>query len=158
MCTACCTRARHHYGCKQRAPVHALRAIASCMQAGSAAAALQRARDDAQAALAAAARAAAAQAAGEAAASARAAAAQKAAEARRRREPDAQALAHVQRTLALAQALNQARCTGPGAFCCLYCRSVLCHDLALLQVNDVQAHAIKKSNCAVGVTAGLCVS
>lgn len=98
--------------CKQRACVHAMPAVASCMQAGSVAATLQRARDDAQAAVAAAAQAAAARAADEAAAEARAAAAKKAAEARRRREPDAEAVAHVRRTLAMARSLDQARSIG----------------------------------------------
>ena len=125
---ACCAHAdRCAKECKQHALMHALPASASCMQAGSVAATLQRARDDAQAAVAAAAQAAAAQAADEAAADARAAAAKKAAEARRRREPDAEAVAHVRRTLALARALDQARSIGAHAllimqsiFCCKF--------------------------------------
>ena len=96
-------------GLQATSVVHALPATASCMQAGSVAATLQCARDAVQAAMAAAAQAAAARAADEAAADARAAAAKKAAEARRRREPDAEAVAHVRRTLALARALDQAR-------------------------------------------------
>ena len=89
------------------------------------AATLQRARDDAEAAVAAAAQAAAARAADEAAADARAAAAKKAAEARRRREPDAQAVAHVRCTLALARSLDQARRIGAYALLCTQSQSVL---------------------------------